>query len=330
MTLSDAVVDRLLANLSPPELADNRYTLHAVLGEGGMGTVYLGTDELLQRDVAIKVARAAVGRSSTAFIERLRAEARVLAQLEHPGIVPVHDAGSLTDGRVFYVMKRVHGNTLAAAIASIVEIDRRLGIFERVADTLSFAHEHGVIHRDLKPGNIMVGDFGEVLVMDWGVALALGADEFASGPSAIVESGRTAAGTVLGTPGFMAPEQAAAGNVDRRADVYSLGALLAFLLTSDFPTDGSSAAALLTRHRDVPRPLRAIAERCLANEPEARYETAGEVAEEIRRYRAGGAVSAYRETWLERLGRLYRAYQVPILLLLAYLAMRIIVAFLGR
>jgi serine/threonine protein kinase len=376
--LPDTAVARLRANLSPPVLPDGRYTLHEVLGEGGMGTVYRGTDEMLRREVAVKIARGAVGPGSTAFAERLRAEARVLAQLEHPGIVPVHDAGMLGDGRVYYVMKRVHGRTLAAALAGIPDLDRRLSVLERVADTLAFAHERGVVHRDLKPGNIMVGDFGEVLVMDWGVARLLEESRPPAGemvtaaallspavvPPAVAElpdvpptvaelpdvpptvaelpdvppavpivspePGRTAAGTVLGTPGFMAPEQAAAGAVDRRADVYSLGALLVYLLAGEPPTASTPPRRLLDANREAAAPLRAIAERCLAPEPAGRYESAAEMAEEIRRYRAGARVHAYRERWPERAARTFRAYRVPILLVLAYLAMRVVVAFLGR
>jgi serine/threonine protein kinase len=297
-----------------------------------MGTVYRGVDELLQREVAVKVARAAVGPGSGAFAERLRAEARVLASLEHPGIVPIHDAGMLSDGRVFYVMKRVQGRTLAAAVAAIPELDRRLSVLERVADALAFAHERGVVHRDLKPGNIMVGDFGDVMVMDWGIARLLAAGEApdAAGAGAGAEPGRTAAGTVLGTPGFMAPEQAAAGTVDGRADLYSLGALLVFLLTGVPPSGASPPRQLLEADREAPRPLRAIAERCLALEPDERYGGAAEVAEEIRRYRAGARVHAHRERWLERAARNLRTYRVAILLVLAYLLMRVVVAFLGR
>ena len=334
--LPDAAVARLRANLPPPELPEGRYTLHEVLGEGGMGTVYRGVDELLQREVAVKVARAAVGPGSGAFAERLRAEARVLASLEHPGIVPIHDAGTLGDGRVFYVMKRVQGRTLAAALVTIPELDRRLSVLERVADALAFAHERGVVHRDLKPGNIMVGDFGDVMVMDWGIARLLAASEApvaaaaGAGAGAGAKPGRTAAGTVLGTPGFMAPEQAAAGTVDGRADVYSLGALLVFLLTGVPPSGASPPRQLLEAFREAPRPLNAIAERCLALEPGERYGGAAEVAEEIRRYRAGARVHAHRERWLERAARNLRAYRVAILLVLAYLLMRVVVAFLGR
>jgi serine/threonine protein kinase len=294
-----------------------------------MGAVYLGRDELLEREVAVKVAHAPVGPGSAALAERLRAEARVLARLEHPGIVPVHDAGVLSDGRVFYIMKRVHGRTLASAVDHMPDLDQRLGVLERVAEAVAFAHQHGVIHRDLKPANIMVGEFGEVLVMDWGVAKVLGAPEPLAGPAVSTAAGATEPGTVLGTPGFMAPEQAAAAAVDGRTDVFALGAILVFLLTGASPSAAASSHRLLADAGKVPRRLRAIADRCLATLPADRYPAATDVAEEIRRYRRGGTVLAYREGWWERLGRWARTYRTPILLVLAYLLMRVAVAMLG-
>ena len=316
--LSDATVGRLRAVTALPDPPDARYTLLEVLGEGGMGTVYRGHDTLLDREVAVKVAHAAVGPGSAAFTERLRAEARVLASLEHPGIVPVHDVGVLADGRVFQVMKLVHGETLEAALSRHPELDRRLGILERVADAVAFAHRRGVVHRDLKPSNIMVGDFGEVLVLDWGVAKVLGQGEASAAAMGPAPAGMTGPGAVVGTPGFMAPEQAEAGALDQRADVYALGALLTFVLAASVATGAA------------PRPLRAITERCLARDPGARYVDATEVAEEIRRFRSGARVLAHREGWRERLGRGIRRYRTPIVLVVAYLAMRVLVAILGR
>lgn len=324
-TLSDAELARLTALAGRPDDPARRYTLHEVLGEGGMGTVYRGTDELLEREVAIKVARAHPGPGGAALVERLRTEARVLARLEHPGIVPVHDAGMLDDGRVFYVMKHVHGVTLDRAIAGVTEPDRKLGILERVAEAVAFAHQHGVVHRDLKPENIMIGPFGEVLVMDWGTAKILDAPESGS---------ESAPGTdpsaVMGTAGFMAPEQAhlGAARTDRRADVYALGMLLVYLM------EGAVAPAPATPEerdwRTWPRRLAAIARTCLASDPDARYPDAGAVAEDIARYRAGAAVAAYRERQIDRLGRWISTYRTPILLVLAYILMRTLIAWWPR
>lgn len=328
-SLSDRSVNRLRAIAGDATGSEHRYTLLEVLGEGGMGTVYRGHDELLDREVAIKVVRAVAGPGSTALAERLRAEARVLASLEHPGIVPVHDAGVLPDGRAFHVMKRVQGETLETALDRIPELDRRLGILERVADAVAFAHRRGVVHRDLKPGNVMIGDFGEVLVLDWGVAKVLGTTDGEPGPAGASAPGVTNPGVVMGTPGFMAPEQIAAVAVDQRADVYALGALLAFL-AGDPPKQAGADGSGNTAVRALPRPLRAIAERCLARAPHDRYPDAAEVAEEIRRFRAGARVRAYPERWGERLARGIRIYRTPILLVLAYLVMRVLVALFTR
>jgi serine/threonine protein kinase len=296
-----------------------------------MGTVFLASDELLGREVAVKIAHSRFGPGSAAFVDRLRAEARVLARLEHPGIVPVYDAGVMNDGRMFYVMKLVRGRTLAEELAHLPELDRRLSILERVAEAIAFAHERGVVHRDLKPNNIMVGGFGEVLVVDWGVAKLLGAPENLEAANVVdSHSVNTGSGAVIGTPGFMPPEQSDPGIVDRSADVYALGALLAFMATGVSPSAETSAVALLADHKRLSPRLAAIALKCLSAEPAARYASAAEVVEEIRRFRLGGRVNAYRESLVERTWRILKAYRTPILLVLAYLIMRAVVAFLAR
>src|SRR5262245_29449377 len=169
--LSNAVVECLRDVVTRPELPSDRYTIVEPIGRGGMGSVYVARDEQLGREVAIKVSNAAA--PSDDLDQRLRQEAHVLATLEHPGIVPVHDAGRLADGRWFYVMKLVRGETLAQHAPSLEHEAARLAVFERVAETVAFAHAAGIVHRDLKPSNVMVGQFGEVLVLDWGVARVL-------------------------------------------------------------------------------------------------------------------------------------------------------------
>lgn len=285
--LSDATLRHLKDVVAWPEFTSGRYVAIEEIGRGGMGAVYAARDTALERDVAIKIGNALPDADLQA---RLTGEARVIARLEHPGIVPVHDYGLLADGRPFYVMKRVHGRSLQALLETGLLLSERLRIFERVCEAVSFAHARDVIHRDLKPSNVMVGAFGEVMVTDWTVAAA--------------------AGTVLGTRGFMAPEQESGlDTVDARADVYSLGAMLRAVMGDD-----------------APRPLRSICSRAMERETDRRYEHVEALAADVRRYRDGEAVHAHRENVFERAARFGRRYQLPILLVLAYIIMRAVIA----
>jgi serine/threonine-protein kinase len=184
--LSDEAICRLQAASALPDFAGTRYRLVERVGSGGMGVVYLAEDEILARRVALKVLDFPEGSGELA--ERLLREAHVLATLEHPGIVPVHDAGTLADGRAFYAMKFVEGRRLDHLDTQKDTLFDRLRIFQRICDTVAFANARGVLHRDLKPGNVMVGSCGEILVMDWGVAKILGpipeAREHSSGEAA--------------------------------------------------------------------------------------------------------------------------------------------------
>ena len=298
MYLADATLRHLKAVAAWPEFPDGRYEVVEEIGRGGMGSVYAARDTALERDVAIKIGNAI---PSSDLQARLTREAQVLARLEHPGIVPVHDWGLLADGRPFYVMKRVRGRTLQAFIESAPAVADRLRVFERVCEAVAFAHARGVIHRDLKPDNIMVGDFGEVMVMDFGLAWWRVPEGPAPDP-----------GVVAGTRGFMAPEQASGADaVDERADVYALGAVLTAMF------DGWHGA--LT-------PLRSIAARAMAPSPAARYPSVDALLADVTAYRSGDAVSAHRETLVERAARFTRVYKTPILLVLAYIVMRALVA----
>ena len=316
MTLSDAAVARLRTTATWPTCDAGRYRFIEPIGKGGMGAVYRAQDDQLAREVAIKIPN---GFGDTAVVERLAVEARILASLEHPGIVPIHDTGRLTDGRLFYVMKLVRGTTLRDHLATLTALGDRLAVFERVCDPVAFAHARGFLHRDLKPENIMIGPFGEILVMDWGAAL------FASGGTPSAAGGEPA--VAIGTAGFMAPEQVSHGGVDTRADVYGLGALLFLLLTGESPSHDTLER--LDARRDLPAALRAICARALARRAVDRYPDVLQLAQDVRRYRSGLAVDAHPETIVERLRRFGRTYRTAIILIGAYLVMRVLVAVIG-
>jgi serine/threonine protein kinase len=262
----------------------------------------------------------------------------VLARLEHPAIVPVHDLGVLPDGRPYYVMKLVRGRDLATAVVAEPSLHGRLRLFERICEAVAFAHARGVIHRDLKPSNVMVGAFGEVLVLDWGLAKLRTTRDEPVAPSGLSASGsanigepngrepRTAAGTVLGTPGYMAPEQLAGEPVDERTDVYALGVLLDWLLAVPFgasAAEGSTPVGRSGREPPVPRPLAAVADRARAVSPGDRYPDVSALVADIRRYLDGLAVTAHQEGALDRVARFARRHRVAIALVAAYLLMRV-------
>jgi serine/threonine protein kinase len=333
-SLSDKAIERLRTGAEEPDLAGTRYRLLERIARGGMGVVYAAEDEKLERRVALKVLD--VPGTDGDLANRLMREARVLARLEHPGIVPVHDVGTLADGRVFYTMKFVEGQRLDKFIEGVESMQDRLRLFLRICEAVAFAHTRGVLHRDLKPANIMVGPFGEVLVMDWGLAKILrgeaasavrGADPEATIVEKLKQTGEesdstkssviTGHGTVMGTPGYMSPEQAR-GEVevlDARSDIFSLGALLRFILAQKTPAE-------FTPRLD--RSLEAICAKATAEQRDSRYSAVQELGQDVSRYLDGLAVGAHRESIFEKAARFYRRYRFFILLILAYLAMRII------
>lgn len=315
--LSDSALERLREAADQPDLSGTRYRLLEKLGQGGMGGVFRVEDSALEREVALKVINVA----ELSLSARLLQEARVIAKLEHPGIVPVHDAGILVDGRPYYTMKLVQGASLDELAEEMGGFADRLRTFLRVCDPVAFAHARGVLHRDLKPANIMIGPFGEVLVMDWGLSKLLAGTFSSESLSERSTSDRTSASpttahdTILGTPGYMAPEQRNGESVDFRVDVYSLGAILEFLFQ-------------FVPQR-VPPPLAAICRKAKASDRSERYASVTELAGDVANFLDGLPVSVYREGFVTRAARWTRRNRTWILLLLAYVVMRALLIFFG-
>ena len=304
-----------------------RYVASDLLGEGGMGEVRLARDARIGRDVAMKIVRPGQGSRSDMRSRFLR-EARVQGQLEHPAIVPVYDLGARPDGAAFFTMKRVRGQTLEQIIddlrakepAALNEFSRRklLSAFGSVCLAIDFAHARGVVHRDLKPGNVMLGGFGEVYVLDWGLAKIQNDPNPLSGRDAetvdapVSIRGQTEAGAVMGTPGYMAPEQLVTTEIDARADVYALGAILfeivigkpihnkpklAQILDSTL-TGPETRASVVAPQLDIPPELEAIWTKAVALKKEDRFESARELNDEIERFFGRGSRSrATQKKW---------------------------------
>jgi WD40 repeat protein len=258
-----------------------------------------------------------------AIEQRFRREARLAARLQHPSIVPIHDVGKLPSGELFYAMKLITGRSFKEVVEDTKTLDQRLALLPHVlaaTEAMAYAHTQRVIHRDLKPSNIMIGPFGETLVIDWGLAKLLDERDLDDAPDAEpADAQLTQAGAVIGTPAYMAPEQAAGATVEERADVYALGALLYYLLSGSAPYSmaGSDEAVSAvrrgppppvdTREPGAPAELVAIVTKAMAREPSARYPSARELAEDLRRFQAGQLVGAHRYStgilvrrWLRR------------------------------
>jgi putative PEP-CTERM system TPR-repeat lipoprotein len=313
--------ETLPANSRPgePPLPDlGHYRPVAFIGRGGVGDVFLYYDPQMDRELAVKVLRED-HRGNPSLVHRFRHEARLNARLQHPNVVPVHAMERTADGRPYFTMKLVRGRTLADLLAERAgpaeDLPRLLGIFEQVCQAVAYAHSQGVIHRDLKPHNVMVGAFAEVQVMDWGLAKVVGPAEegeaapagpeaWAAGPPAGVdgEAQPTRAGQVMGTLAYMPPEQARGevGEVDRRSDVFGLGAILCEVLTGQPPFDGQdeserwararacdhAAALALLEGCGADAELVGLCKACLAAGPADRPGDAGEVARAVAAYQA--------------------------------------------
>jgi serine/threonine-protein kinase len=284
-----------------------RYELLRVLGKGGMGEVTLGADRRIGRDVAVKTIHPEM--DDDAVLERFLREARIQGQLEHPSIVPVYDLARTVEGQFYFTMKRVQGKTLRSALSSLRAGDpearesyplrRLLAAFDRVCLAVAFAHSRGVVHRDLKPDNVMLGEFGEVYVLDWGLAKVTGAPEDRAVVATLVAPAEgTSAGAVLGTLGYMAAEQLrSAAAADPRSDVYALGAILFEILTLERLHRGDAnararstfdgvdvAARICDVDRDIPPELEAVCIRATAHDAAERLSSARELHDAVERY----------------------------------------------
>ncbi|HTG45175.1 MAG TPA: protein kinase, partial [Verrucomicrobiae bacterium] len=361
--LDSAASPNPLAEFQPPD----QYRVGAEIARGGMGVILNAKDLKIERRVAMKIMTPAK-QESRERTSRFIQEARVLARLEHPGIVPIHDLGQDKEGRLFYTMKLVKGVTLGKALASLRQgssdaiaqfpFSRLLAIFQKVCDTIAFAHSRGVIHRDLKPDNIMIGEYGEVLVLDWGLAKIV--DQAQVIPCASrawnkllefendeYDPVRTLDGTIVGSPGFMAPEQIEGGGdlVDQRTDIFALGAILYNILTLQPPVTGLSISEIVEKVRKgdiappaavhakngstklwtgrIPESLSAVVMKALAFEKEDRYGEVSRLSNDIEAFQRGFATSAEHADLTKQIILLVRRHKAKAAILAAAMAISV-------
>jgi tRNA A-37 threonylcarbamoyl transferase component Bud32 len=280
------------------ELIGGRYEIEELVGTGGMSSVYRARDSVLERRVALKVLHEHFS-ADPEYVERFRREARAIARLNHPNIVTVIDRGEF-EGRQFIVFEHIPGENLKEVVEreGQLPVAQALALTHQIARGLAFAHEHGVVHRDVKPANIVVGRHGDTVLLDWGLAKVRGSatgDALLSSDADVPRLGATRHGAVIGTPAYMSPEQAAGdvSAIDERTDVFALGALLYHVLAGRPPNDGPTSESQLERARSAsypsiaalqpaaPAPLVAICSRAMARDPAARFASASELADAL-------------------------------------------------
>jgi hypothetical protein len=317
-----AAPPRSISVFDPPE---ERFVEKSELGRGGMGRVVEAVDRALGRSVAIKQSLA----TSSIDVARFEREVRITAQLQHPSVIPILDVGRDPEGHPFYIMRKIEGEPLADRVIQAKTTGDRLALissFLGAVDAAAYAHAKRIIHRDIKPWNILLGPFGETLLIDWGIAREL--DDAHEDPTTLGAAdtgvGLTRLGIAQGTPGFLAPEQARGEVVDARADVYSLGATLFYILANKLPygrisaTEAIEAAAagtppeLSAIPEEVPRELIAILTKAMAAEPAERYADAGGLAADLRRFLAGQLVAAHAYSTREKLAKWVRRHRIAV------------------